>query len=139
MSLPLLTFHTSSPEQEVLLGLHARVLLIQWLHADRQLTDNFPAPQVGNHCEFHVPFLFFSCRKQFYHSKRDFSKFCESGLHQTEDFSILPLNFVDTVIGKVFRKSVSSYIGMHILVKDNADCLGFFLVDIQHTFSNLYP
>ena len=42
--------------------------------------------QVGYYMEFHVPFLFFSCRKQFYHSKRDFSKFCESGLHQTEDF-----------------------------------------------------
>ena len=49
-------------------------------------------------------------------------------------FSILSLNLIDTVIGKVFRKTICPHIGMHILVKDNADCFGFFLVDIQHTF-----
>lgn len=63
-----------------------------------------------------------------------FQNSANQGCIKQRIFSILPLNFVDTVIGKVFRKSVSSYIGMHILVKDNADCLGFFLVDIQHTF-----
>ena len=44
-------------------------------------------------------------------------------------FSILPLDFMNAVIGKIFCESVCPHIGMHILIKYHTDCFRFFLID----------
>ena len=38
------------------------------------------------------------------------------------------------MIGEVSGKTVCAHVGMHVLVKDDADCFCFFLIHIQLAF-----
>ena len=44
-------------------------------------------------------------------------------------FAVLTLDFVNTMLVKIFGKAICAHIGMHILIEDHTDCSRFFLID----------
>ena len=48
--------------------------------------------------------------------------------------AVLSLDFSNAMIGEVSGKTVCAHVGMHVLVKDDADCFCFFLIHIQLAF-----
>ena len=44
-------------------------------------------------------------------------------------FSVLPLDFVNSMLIKIFGKTICAHIGMHILIEDHPNGSCFFLVD----------
>ena len=62
---------------------------------------------------------------------RIFQDSADEGSIKQRPLTILALDFVDAVVGKVSGKTVCAHVGMHILVEDHTDRFGFFLVDKQ--------
>ena len=53
----------------------------------------------------------------------------DKGRIEQRIFSVLSLDFVNTMLVKIFGKTICTHVGMHILIEDHTDCSRFFLVD----------
>ena len=79
-----------------------------------------PAPAVGDFAAVH----------------RIFQYSADEDSVKQRPLTILALDFVNAVVGKVSGKTVCTHVGMHILVEDHTDRFGFFLVVTKIFFSN---
>ena len=64
---------------------------------------------------------------------RIFQDSADEGSIKQRPLTILALDFIDAVVGKVSGETVCAHVGMHILIENHTDRLGFILVDKQLT------